>query len=426
MTKLNPRNICQWICAITNMNKTVKPHYVYWEQGQKIDLAPKQTNSADGGTQPQASLLGRPKLEVSRLLTQKNVHFLLGAGASGDAIPAMKELQDGFKEHLGEKASLIRNIYNRLCSKNDLEDILGKLYSAIHADEVFLEGKGEDVSDRKKLIEYIKKYLREKTNPDRNKEKTKETIETYKKFYQRVALRNRDLARINIFTTNYDLLNEYALDELEINYNNGFGGGLDRRFNPARFHYTLSRKLDPSIEKFEPIEDMVYLHKLHGSINWRRQEASPPEIPEIVEEKTVSNDTSAEEMLIYPSPLKEGDTLASPYSDLMREFKSKLLLPNSALFVIGYSFSDDHINRTIYQAMAMNTSLSIFIFGEGAGKLKDSKDPRHYQLFEENGGNNPVHHFQRVVDEILPKEKKHEDKELLDRLRNLLAPSRST
>lgn len=26
--------------------------------------------------------------------------------------------------------------------------------------------------------------------------------------------------------------------------------------------------MDTSIEKFEPVENMVYLYKIHGSINW--------------------------------------------------------------------------------------------------------------------------------------------------------------
>jgi hypothetical protein len=30
--------------------------------------------------------------------------------------------------------------------------------------------------------------------------------------------------------------------------------------------------LDANLEKFEPLENMVYLYKLHGSISWIEQE----------------------------------------------------------------------------------------------------------------------------------------------------------
>ena len=49
---------------------------------------------------------------------------------------------------------------------------------------------------------------------------------------------------------------------------NGFGGGLNKFFNPALFNYTYSKRMDTSIEKYEPVENVVNLYKLHGSVNW--------------------------------------------------------------------------------------------------------------------------------------------------------------
>ncbi len=126
----------------------------------------------------------------------------------------------------------------------------------------------------------------------------------YKQLYQKTALRNKDLSRINIFTTNNDLFNEKALDTLNINYNNGFGGGLERVFNPARFHYTFSKKIDANLEKFEPLENMVYLYKLHGSISWVEQEGNS--LFNIHEVSVIGGKTKGDEshVLIYPTPLK--------------------------------------------------------------------------------------------------------------------------
>lgn len=49
-------------------------------------------------------------------------------------------------------------------------------------------------------------------------------------------MRNKDLSRIRVFTTNNDLFNETALDSLNIHYINGFSGGL-RRF--SILHYSI-------------------------------------------------------------------------------------------------------------------------------------------------------------------------------------------
>ncbi|WP_230988305.1 SIR2 family protein [Bathymodiolus japonicus methanotrophic gill symbiont] len=165
--------------------------------------------------------------------------------------------------------------------------------------------------------------------------KAAETLSLYKKLYQKVALRNKDLSRINIFTTNNDLFNEKALDNLNINYNNGFGGGLERVFNPARFNYTFSKKIDANLEKFEPLENMVYLYKLHGSISWIEKEGNSLFNIQEVPIEGGTRKQNKEHVLIYPTPLKQNQSLGSPYSDLIREFQTKLAQPNSVLFIIG-------------------------------------------------------------------------------------------
>jgi len=249
---------------------------------------------------------------------------------------------------------------------------------------------------------------------------------SYKLFYQKVALRNKDLSRINIFTTNNDLFNERALDNLNINFNNGFGGGLERVFNPARFQYTFSRKIDPNLEKFEPLENMVYLYKLHGSISWVEKEGNSlfniHEIPvEGGRDKTDDN-----HVLIYPTPLKQNQSLGSPYSDLIREFKMKLAQPNSVLFIIGYSFSDEHLNNIIYQSLASNSSISIVIFGEYPDcPLAKIKDNRIYRIYGVDSDGNKIHYFENIVKNILPNSDENKEKTLLDEFVKALSSSES-
>ncbi|WP_423906473.1 SIR2 family protein [Candidatus Spongiihabitans sp.] len=338
------------------------------------------------------TLIDKIKSKVYDLTNLKNVNFLLGAGASSPAIPTMQKMQTDFSEIASES-----KLYAKFPNKN-LEVILGKLYSAQNSTEIFNDSNREKI---KNLTTEIKEYIIEKTNIDVNAD-TKGTLSLYKKFYQKIALRNKDLARINIFTTNYDLLNERALDYLNINFNNGFGGGLERTFNPARFNYTLSRKIDINLEKFEPIENLIYLYKLHGSISWienienKNSLFHVQEIP--ISPGTPSSTDSI--VLIYPTPSKQSQSLGSPYSDLLREFQKKLSLPNSVLFVIGYSFSDPHINNIIYQSLASNSSITLMIFGEYAEEpLRNIDDSRIYHAFGRDG--KEIHYFEYIVENFL-------------------------
>lgn len=51
--------------------------------------------------------------------------------------------------------------------------------------------------------------------------------------------------------------------------------------------------------------------------------------------------------------MKYGQALGMPYSELFRRFGNAIAQPQSALFVIGYAFGDDHVTALIRQALAI-------------------------------------------------------------------------
>jgi hypothetical protein len=304
------------------------------------------------------------KQKIAELSNIKNISFLLGAGASYPTVPNMKSMHNKIETYItNDSDNEIKTLYESIKGDN-LEKILTILYAKKHYLQGISSPGARETSNVEKLIKTIEDSMYSKINIDLSSEDAKKSLDLYKQFYQKTVLRNKDLSRVNIFTTNNDLLNEKALDTLNINYNNGFGGGLERVFNPARFHYTFSKKIDANLEKFEPLENMVYLYKLHGSISWIEQEDNSlfniHEIP-VTGGKSKSDENH---VLIYPTPLKQAQSLGSPYADLIREFQTKLSLPNSVIFIIGYSFSDEHLNNIIYQALGSNSSISVVIFGE--------------------------------------------------------------
>ena len=55
-----------------------------------------------------------------------------------------------------------------------------------------------------------------------------------------------------------------------------------------------------------------------------------------------------------------------PYLAMLDRLKDFVMSPSSALFIVGYSFNDDHINDIILQSLRSNPTAIIysFIFGE--------------------------------------------------------------
>lgn len=369
------------------------------------------------------------KNRISEFFNMKNVHFLFGSGTSCPAIPNMRGLFQKVNETIDKNADF-KGIFNSIASKskNNLEEILGVLYSK----REYLKGsiddldKNEEYNQCDKLITSIEKAIFSELNifsKDKvEKKEIEQVLETYKKFYQKIALRNKDLSRINIFTTNNDLFNETALDSLNIHYINGFNGGLNKYFNPAMFNYTYSKRMDTSIDRFEPVENMVYLYKIHGSINWTEEHSNNTYF-DVKEEYSPTYDEK-KSVLIYPTPMKQNKSLGSPYSDLFREFQHKLLEPNSVLFVIGYSFSDEHVNDIIYRALATNSTFNIVIIndideGKSICKVNDNRVFRIFEKKEEGsegnnkGATNPLHFFDRIVDELFPNLDAFKQKDIL-------------
>ena len=178
-------------------------------------------------------------------------------------------------------------------------------------------------------------------------------------------LRNRrgSLPRPLIFTTNYDLVIERALDELGYPYIDGFSGTVDRRLNLVVYGLDFHRVETTSQSVLARAEGALYLHKVHGSLNWRsstdRDRVTELESLEVRQREAPAEDD--ELVLIYPTSAKEGDTLAYPYSDLLRLLGDAVQQEDTAVIVAGYGFADAHINRLLLRSLATNSALNVLV-----------------------------------------------------------------
>lgn len=150
---------------------------------------------------------------------------------------------------------------------------------------------------------------------------------------------DRDNA-IEIFTTNYDLLFEHALERAKVSYFDGFTGASEPFFDPS----TVSgNDLPPR---------WVRLWKLHGSLGWKANVAG-----EVIR----TGDATATH-LVFPEHLKYDQTQKAPYTALFDRLRSFLMTPDTLLIVSGFSFADAHISALIEECLAANPSGTVFAF----------------------------------------------------------------
>ena len=399
-----------------------KDSKIFFFKGSENILAKEDKN----GKEP----LERIKESFNKVLDGKNLSFLLGAGCSsfkekdGDdwievGIPTMLSLAKEFfesilleEDNIWLKTSIHIDTSKKEFNSN-LEIFLGTLLSLKFFYEntnVECSGINKDIYLKiSKIIKQAQEYLIRKCINEENKEFSKDQplIDLYKHFYRKLLYRNSNLPKPNIFTTNYDLYSETALDTLGIHYVNGFSGGIRKYFNPTIFNYALAEKMDLSQTKWSVIDNFFYLYKIHGSINWIEDDEDSKlfRVKEI-QETSFENLQKKGTIMIHPTPLKQNASLGSPYADLFREFQKKLMQNNNVLVAIGYSFGDEHINNLIYQAFTI-PSFRLIVIGSPEcnpeiNKLKSLDDPRIWIIGGEIDNDEKLHYFKGFVTEILP------------------------
>ncbi len=135
---------------------------------------------------------------------------------------------------------------------------------------------------------------------------------------------------IELFTTNYDLLMEQALERCRIPYFDGFVGAHRPLFDSRNMEEDLPPR-------------WVRLWKLHGSVNWYQNDHA-----DIFRGTTQETNRKR---IIHPSHLKYQESRRMPYLAMIDRLRDFLRDPSSALILCGYSFRDEHINDTILQGL---------------------------------------------------------------------------
>lgn len=154
---------------------------------------------------------------------------------------------------------------------------------------------------------------------------------------------------LELFTVNYDLLPETALDRLRVPYFDGFIGTLK-----ARFHTDLVEAA-AGVDAESLPAFFVRLWKLHGSVHW----AWDDDQYIVRMGKPVEEDRVA---AIYPSDTKYEESRRVPFVVLQDRFRRSLNQPETLTIVSGYSFGDQHLNELLFDAATRRARSEFIVF----------------------------------------------------------------
>lgn len=399
---------------------------------------------------------------IKAQFSAENLVFFIGSGCSVPAIPLMSDTMHNIITRHDDILCVIKKFLNtkdvnylidklddkepslddkkpskekiaKLCKDNNLKTI-AELYNFINQSQLSnreqllktFEDFYSSFSDIESLLNWIQNGL--SFNPDNEKLSNvyqnlkkefmdsipkansdlykKEVFQTYSDFYKFVfSKRTEESSKISIFTTNYDLFNEYSLEANNIAYTTGFPSTLAKRFDVNQFRYRLVDDTNRYKDKWQPVFKEANLYKIHGSINWVSRDDGFLYQSDSTEEGDV--------VVIYPTMLKHKETAQAPYSELFREFSNCLQKKNTTLFVMGYGFPYEHINTIISQNLK-NQDFNLIIFGD----KDEDKLNNFYEEFKNRdlhliGGqfdnNKQAHHFKVISEEFLNYQKQFLD-----------------
>ena len=163
------------------------------------------------------------------------------------------------------------------------------------------------------------------------------------------AARANYMLPVELFTVNYDLLLEEALEEMHVPYFDGFVGTLQ-----ARFHTELV-EADPQSDPVAMPAFLVRLWKLHGSVNWSWNSGN-----RIVRLGQAAPRSAA--AAIYPSDAKYEESRRVPFVVLQDRFRRALHHPETLMLITGYSFGDEHLNEQIFDAATRRERSEFVVF----------------------------------------------------------------
>jgi len=318
-------------------------------------------------------------METTKLKTHiqsANVNFLFGSGLSKPYLETLGDIEKRLTE----------------LSESDIDD------------------NGYNIIKASIYKEYFTKVILPNCNSDECNINYKNVIDNYKSFLSIWNdIFNKRHSRLlskqlNIYTTNIDTFVEKAAEKANVEFNDGFKGSIRQIFDEGNFQKSYSK----TSLHFQNVSELPVFNllKMHGSINWIEKEniisndfglqfvKTTSEKLNTIDNKhfidfkefvtmqtnatTLQTDNPKTDyssiykdffeaynklIIVNPTKRKFSETVMDiHFYELMRLYSNSLEKENSILFVMGFSFADEHIRKITLRAVNTNPTLLVVIF----------------------------------------------------------------
>ncbi len=264
---------------------------------------------------------------LRNLAYTKQLNFLIGSGASMPAIPLMKSF---LKYGENANSQLIQTV-------KEINELLMRKQPLVNGNDEY--------SDVEKISNVLKTY--------------EAFIEALFSILSQSNSRQTPKCS-NIFTTNYDLFFEKAINKIlryhNFVFNDGASGYFDRVLDSTNYNRLVAYKglNDNYINEIPSIN----LFKSHGSVNWEKN----------CDRVIIRNYVVREPVIVYPTGYESQETfINNHFHEVLRAFQIELDKPQSILFVLGFSCGDKHISKMLRRAL-QNYEMKIFVFTHTNGR----------------------------------------------------------
>lgn len=312
---------------------------------------------------PEDSAKAEAKRALSDVIRCSNLVVLSGLGtslcvqpavANGPKAPTMSDLwqQISLQQDAAATANTVDPNFQQLLTlvghpvdKTDIEALMSRCRLA----ESFLSNDQKDKVT--KFVALAETHIMAATNFVAQNH----PLPVHSEFLRRAARRPQRKSRMKVFTTNYDRCYEEAGRQGRYVVVDGFSHTVPPTFDAIHFSYETVSRLNGT-ESFEPIPNCFHLYKLHGSVDWQRQELSG-EITKWTQ--------SGKPVLIYPRNSKYELAFEQPYLEMIGAFQTAVREQDTGLLVLGFGFNDNHLAEPVMSAIRSNLSMKIVVVSPG-------------------------------------------------------------
>lgn len=300
---------------------------------------------------------------------KRRLGFFMGAGTSMSVgMPGIEALTSKVEEQLqDEKKDKFNSIKCGLPGKPNVEDVLNRvrLCREIIGDSADKEceglvgkdtAKGFDAAICRAIYEIVRVDPPNGSKP----------FITFAQWLH--ALHDSRDWPVEIFTLNYDLIFERAMEQIGLPFFDGFVGSVEPFFVPE----SVDANGGKESECIYPPRYWSRIWKLHGSIGWYLRN-DPSTGKSRITRLTNYEPKEGEELIIFPSREKYEDSRKLPFITFQDRLRKFVARGEALLVIVGYSFSDYHINEIIFQGLRSNNRLAVvaLVYGNLSDKIID-------------------------------------------------------